>query len=166
MFVLAGHQSDTASHLPGMLGTRRSRGTEKRIVSAANEGCIASGEQCTTPDVPQAGLIVPRPPFSSASDRRDKHPPLDLPWRSHECTRPSGHGKRCYLRGSQLKGKPKYGADAADSVAKEAEPVLFSRTSVRAQDRSPSSPEEEGSTPKWASAIDCEGPPPAHASFR
>jgi hypothetical protein len=39
---LAGHLNDTSlQHLPGLLGARRSRGTEERILSAADGGFIA-----------------------------------------------------------------------------------------------------------------------------
>jgi len=58
-FVLAGHPSDTAQHLPGLLGARRSRGTEERILSAADGSCIALaavGESSAQPpNVPPAG---------------------------------------------------------------------------------------------------------------
>ena len=41
-FVLAGHPSDTAQqHLLGLLGARRSQGTEERTLSAADGSCIA-----------------------------------------------------------------------------------------------------------------------------
>ena len=79
-FVLAGHQSDTAlQRLPGLLGARRSRGTEERILSAADGSCIALaavGRAVHSSQCSPAGLIVPQPPPSLASDRRDKHPPM------------------------------------------------------------------------------------------
>jgi len=57
-FVLAGHPSDTA-HFPGLLGARRSRGTEERTLSAADGSSIALaavGEsRAQPPNVPAAG---------------------------------------------------------------------------------------------------------------
>jgi len=82
-------------------------------------------------------------------------------------TRPTGHGTRRYLKGCRLKGRSPVGDVVVVSAAKEAGPDFFSRTSVRAQEQSLStSPVEEGSTQERASAIDCEGPPPADGSLR
>jgi len=59
-FVLAGHPSDTAQqHLPGLLGARRSRGTEGRTLSAADGSCMALAavweSSAQPPNVPPAG---------------------------------------------------------------------------------------------------------------
>ena len=55
----------------------------------------------------------------------------DLPWRSLEVTRPTGHGTCHHLKGCRLKGRSPIGAIAAHSAAKEAAQVHECRTSRR-----------------------------------